>query len=127
MSIKKSRPSWLNVSPKRVAEIHAGVERIYEEGKEQERAMDEQVSQVSQVSELHKEYDSLYGHADPTDESPPYWYWLETKVAALEAKLSKMERLRRYLCSCGFTDFDEAEAHHPDCKYREALAGDDDK
>mgnify|MGYP001611454371 CR=1 FL=1 len=28
------------------------------------------------------------------------------------------EHLRRHVCVCGFQDFEEDEAHHPDCGYR---------
>lgn len=41
--------------------------------------------QVSQESDLHKEYDALYGDADPTKDHPVYWHWLEQRVYALEA------------------------------------------
>jgi len=34
--------------------------------------------------------------------------------------ISKMDWMRRDLCSCGFTDFDEPSAHHPECNYRVA-------
>ncbi len=65
-------------------------------------------AQVSQESELHKEYDALYGSVDPESEYPPYWYWLETKVVALQAKLSKMEiALDAFWADSDLWDFDE--------------------
>ena len=44
---------------------------------------------------------------------------IRDRIAALEVDV---EQLRRLVCSCGFTDFDDKDAHHPQCRYRNALA-----
>ena len=83
------------VSSRHAAEIHAGVERIYAEGKGQERAMTE----PRYVYDLNEGFFVDMGNPDPDDPtmgSEMYVTEVADRLNELEAKLSKMEELKTY-------------------------------
>ncbi len=63
--------------------------------------------QLSQESDLHVEYDALYGDTDPTKDHPSYWYWLELRVHALQERVQELERRLRAVDRATYGAFPE--------------------
>ena len=88
-----SKQTTRKVSARHAAEIHAGVERIYEEGKERERVMSDKRSKESVAVYMTLMGMKAAGRIEE-DAAEQLDQIMEEAFSALEAKLSKMEEAK---------------------------------